>query len=182
MKIRIYHLLALLLLVPALAIAVPVKFTYTSPVSSGGVAGVSDGDILTLEIIADNGGSGLLSQSWIQADISSAFAFVETYNAVFNFPYLNNPVFVTDAAGLLTSTAWVDVDENNTDNLGSGSPKFFANGLRTSQGNFMEYQGPWPFFATWSINNVSRVPEPASLTLLVLGLAGLGVTRIRKKT
>lgn len=164
--------LAIALLTPSLGLAVPIQLTYMTSVLSGGTPGVSDGDILTLEIIADNGGASTISQSWFQADVVSAVATVGTYVAHFNFPHFaNDPVFVTDALGMLTTTLWFDTDANNTDNLGPGSPGFFANALRTSQNVNIVYQDTQPQIpSAWTIGPVEDVPEPSTLALTALGL------------
>lgn len=170
-------LAAMLLLGPVAASAIPFQITGTTHVSSNGTPGVSDGDLLTVQIVADNGGASALSQDWFQTDVLSATASAGSYVAVFNYPfYLNDPVFRTNAAGAVTS-AWFDIDSNNTDNLGSGSPGFFSNALVTSQNNFLGFQGAF----TWTIASApASAPEPATLALLGLGLAGFGFGRRRR--
>ena len=160
----------------------PFQFTYATPVTAGGTPGVTDGDILTLAIIADNGNAGLISQSWFQADVVSAVATVGTYVAQFIFPHFtNDPVFVTDGLGDLVTSLWFDIDGNNTDNLGAGSPRFFDNTLRTSQNIFMDFLGGFPSNpSNWTVA-AAAVPEPTTLTLLGFGLFGLVAARRRSQ-
>lgn len=171
-KLMFSTMFAVALFTPVLGLAVPIQLTYMTSVTSGGTPGVSDGDILTLEILADNGGADLISQSWFQTDVISAEATVGTYVAQFNFPHFtNDPVFVTNALGMLTTTLWFDIDGNNTDNLGLGSPGFFSNALLTSQSHFIGFQDTQPQTpSAWRIGLAEDVPAPGTLALTALGL------------
>jgi len=153
--------------------AAPVTFTYSTAVSTNGY-----GNTLILKITADNGGIGIASGSWAQEDILSAVATVGSYEAIFNYPYFqNDPVFVTDSLGNLASTRWYDIDDNNTDNIGAGSPVFYANVLETSQRDRLTYLDAGPSSASsWEI---SAVPIPAAAWLF--GSALIGLVGIKRK-
>ncbi len=168
--------------------AIPYQFTFTTTVTSSiGTPGVTDGDLLTLNILGDNGGTDLFSQSWFQTDIISAVASVGTYEANFFFPHYNNdPVFLTNGSGALSSTAWYDIDSNNTDNLGIGSPGFYVNALVTSQVKHLVFStSSHPNSPeNWSVSAASGpapVPEPTTMLLFGTGLAGLVGLRRKKQ-
>lgn len=165
------------------ALAVPFAFTYTTTIqvtSGPAIPGVNNGDVLTLEVVADNGNASTLSQSWFQTDVLSAVATVGSYTATFIFPfYVNDPVFATNGAGDLILTVWYDIDGNNFDNVAPGSPTFYDNVLLTSQSTRLEFQTGGPMNpANWSVT-AAQVPEPGALALFGIGLAGLGVIRRR---
>lgn len=133
---------ALLVLASNQALSIPIKFTYSTTVaasSSGATVGVSDGDMLTLNIIADNGRTGITSEFWDLEDISSAQIKVGTYVADFNYPYWKANHYAhfiwTNSAGEVIGPSWGDTDNNNSDNLGGSlSPEVFNNGIYTSLG------------------------------------------------
>lgn len=47
-----------------IATAAPVELTYTGTVSTSNFTGANVGDSILWTVVADNGGSGLVSQSW----------------------------------------------------------------------------------------------------------------------
>ena len=169
----------LLLLYPAPSMAVPFQITFSAQVTSGGTPGVANPDVLTVRVIADNGGATSASQSWFQADVISATASAGTYSATFNFPFfINNPLFTTNAASTVVNAGFFDLDGNNTDNLGSGSPQLFANLMLTSIGTVLNFTSVGPADpAAWTVSAATAVPEPATLLLLGSGMAAAALRR-----
>ena len=103
-KSRLFIPVLLAMLLPTITWAIPVKFTYTTTVTfdSGSISGVTNGDTLTLDVVADNGNTDLISGVWFQTDVISAVARIEGYEAVFNYPHFDfDPVFETDASSLI---------------------------------------------------------------------------------
>ena len=171
----------LLTAVSSYSLSAPVKFTYittvTTPAFSDPTPGVSDGDTLTLEIIADNGRTGIISEQWKMEELLSAVVRVGSYEAHFNYPHwkpswIENP-FRTDTSGKPIGT-WGDSDNNNTDNLGGiWSPRFSNNRMSTSLQTTLDYQRPFPNEQSWTI---TTIPLPAAAWLFgsaVLGLFGI---------
>lgn len=177
----------LLVLLSAPVLAVPVTFTYQTTINDNGAVdapGIVTGDLLTATIVADNGGTDLISQAWFQSSVLSATVTVgASYVATFSPPfYTNDPIFRTNGAGGLLIAAWYDTDggAGDVDNLGgSGAPKFYDNALVTSiNGTQLDYV--YPIF--WQVQlGGGTVPEPGVLGLIGLGLAGLAATRRRKQ-
>ena len=164
--------------------ASPYLFQFLGIVDSSflSLPGVSGGDVVTVSVIADNGGNTAVSQSWFQADVISATAAVGSYSATFNPPFfINDPLFATDSTGSLVFVGFSDFDSNNPDSLGN-SAEFTGNALASvgPSGDFVAFFIPAinsgdP--ATWSVARVGAAPEPATLALLALGLAGFGFAR-----
>lgn len=162
--------------------AAPFVFSLDNTFTNGSVAaGISAGDSFSLQVVVDNGGSTAQGQQWFQADVLSATLTSGSYVATFNAPfYFNDPLFVTDASGVITTASWYDTDDNNTDTIGPGSPEFLANALWLSNAEALYFTelvvGP----GKWSVEAaVSDVPLPAGGLLLLSGLGALAYVRRR---
>lgn len=181
---------ASLLLTAQAAIAVPVLFESSFEIDSisGGsnTAGLTVSDILTFQVIVDNGG-GIQNNSWNTGDVQSATVSSGTFSGVFNPPFFNaSPIFTTARDGTVTLAFWFDVDSNNTDSVnGAGSLQAFNNTLVASDNTFYVYSSGVGFDdpTQWTASLAPQpVPLPAGLPLMLLTLGGLGVVAARRKT
>jgi hypothetical protein len=166
-----------------MALAAPIAFEGSFAITSivgANTAGLSTGDAIVFTILVENGG-GIAGNSWSNGDVVSAMAVSGSYVATFNAPFFDiDPIFATDAAGGLSLVAWFDNDLNNTDTAGPGSPQTTGPGLTAGDGT--EYGLPPRGFdapANWIAKDVTPVPLPAGLALLLTGLGGLAVLRRR---
>ena len=155
------------------------KFNFTSTInSSPSIPGVSLGDTLTLEVIADNGGTSLISQNWGTTDVSSAALSVGTYSATYltTFTLAN---FTTDLTGTLTVSSFNDSSGSNQDIFGTG-PSVVLTSAIVQDFNFgSAFFGPnVSDFNAWT---VTAVPLPAALPLMGTGLAVLGFLGWRRR-
>ncbi len=162
--------------------AAPFKFTFTTTMSdtNADIPGASLGDTLTLNVIADNGGTSLFSQLWQPADIQSATVTVGTYQADYISPYFVPSEFRTDISGALTQAFFTDNSSNNSDLFGDGGGvALFSNSLRDFNGNADVF---FPTI-TGSASNwtVTPVPEPSTLSLVATGLALLAFLGWRRR-
>ena len=176
-------LVGCLLLSAGPAHAIPIEFTFTDTLQSSTIPGVLDGDTVTVTIIADNGNATLISQQWFQADVLSATVTAGGYSGTFAAPYLFfDPLFRTDASGVLDLTLFFDTDNGNTDNLG-GSAQFLDDAIMTTAGGggvalFVNVRSSQP--GSW-VAAPASVPEPSTLWLLGLGLPALVRSHRRRR-
>lgn len=175
------------LLISGAANATPITFTYTGEITSidASLAGlISVGDVATIEVIADNGSSSAISQTWDVLDTISAIFTAGAYSLTHSDGWFTSDFatgFSTDAAGNLTVTNWVGirVDATAFDTFGAGGD--LNNGLgRASNGGGFTYTPDLPTVSAWSIGPAGTVSAPATLALLGMGLAGLGWSRRKK--
>ncbi len=168
------------------AMAIPFKFTFSSTVDTfSGIPGVSVGNPLTLVVIADNGGSDAISQTWGPADVLSANLAVGTYLASYD-PLPNLAIFVTDASGsfsFFNSTNFVDSSGTNTDSIPQvGNPAFLPGMLIASDSNIAFFSPFANFEPSWTLMLAQpppTIPEPGTLVLFGVGLAFCTIARRR---
>lgn len=167
--------------------AIPIEFTYTSSVTSSSIAGVSAGDAVTITLLADNGGSGLASQSWSIGNIISGSLSAGSYFQSYVDGWYSAAAFVpfaTDSLGTLISANFygTNYSANHVDSFGTGSPIYLYNGAFQAHTGGLAYQAnSLSNLPNWSIAAAAQVPEPATTALFGLGALALGFLRQRAK-
>lgn len=176
------------------AAATPVRFTWTSTVDditpAIAIPGVDFGEAVTVEVVVDNGGNSLASQTWLGSDIRLARLAIDTYTANFVdgfIPVGTQPVFETDASGELTSVLFVGTVPSplNSDSLsGTEGVRLLNNSVQASNGGdayFVDrFVGPDPDDLIGWDRTPEFVPEPTT-ALLLLGFAALGIPTRRSQ-
>ena len=173
--------------------ASPVVLNYSDTVSQSDIDGASVGEIFNIELILDNGSTGLISQSWDADDFVSVL--VTTSGGYALSGDVLNPVadtfadVQTDAFGELSA---LDIDEIHffgSDTNGQTSFEIFLNGLNdvlfyTNSDGF-QTDGSIGAISPPTINNttisgVATVPLPAGGLLLLGALGAAGAARRKK--
>lgn len=176
---------SLLLFEQPSANAVPFHLQFQSNLTFTTVPGTAIGNVITFDIMVDNGGAVATSQAWGQSDVLSATASVGSYSATFNAPFgVNDPLFTTNAAGVVDLADWFDVDGGNSDSLGPGSPTVNGVGLQASNApvGFLFFANNLNEASNWTVQAViSVIPVPAALPLMLGGLGLLGLFGWRRK-
>jgi hypothetical protein len=187
---KIYLLALLCALVASPVSAALVSFAWNSEVD-GSIAptipGVSVGDPVTVEVIADNGNSSLISQEWFINDVLSATVTIgSSYSATFInstsvtndfIPPGSQSVFETNGAGALIAARFQGTGPMTvTDTLGTGTARLYNTSISATNDTdayFTErfYIGQ-TVFEGWD-NTPTLVPEPTSLCLAMIGAASL---------
>lgn len=210
MKSTIRHgvLPALLALWATDAAAAPFQITFTSEVD--GIGGdldglVSVGDLFTVHVVVDNGGTSALSQTWTYAHLISAAVEAGGYSALITSGFyvppatlepdtINAPVFVTDADGTITRATFFGAVGSGSDSFGGTVVALYNGHVDTSRqinegidSNF-RYRPHFGGFPNgrpqrWSdpIPAPSVIPLPASLPLMLAGLAALGGLAVARR-
>jgi hypothetical protein len=185
------HLLALLLASAALpAVAAPVQLSYVGVVKNvNGIVGPVVGSAFTIDLILDNGGSDLISQSWNLSHFVSISVLAGPSYSAFESTSTGGSISVaTDGTGAL-STLNVSLIILGLDSAGQtyfdvymngGNNVFYytdAGGAETGQA--MGADTP-PNLSNTSISMVGAdVPLPGGLALMLGGLAVFGLMRRR---
>lgn len=173
-------LVAALSLAPLVAGATPAQFVFTTFVlGTTDIPGVSTGETVTLTVVADNGNSTLISQTWLPSDVQSVALSVGTYSASYPAPRTDPfsstaHVLSTSAAGDVVDAEIADIDGINTDVFGSSTNvSLFTNAVQDFEGRMARFQhastinpGRW---------TVTQIPEPSTLALVSLGLVVIAV-------
>jgi hypothetical protein len=93
--------------------------------------------------------------------------------------------FATDAFGNLTQSNFPDttLSANSTDTFGMGGQiRLFSNDFQDFFGRTAVMSNGLTHLTAWSVNEQSQAPEPGTLSLLGLGLAGAMLLRRRCST
>jgi hypothetical protein len=187
MKTAIKTCIAAAALLAAHAQASLVQFTYTGQVNSSHIPDVMAGDTLVLMLLADNGHTGLASQTWHIADLISGSLQVGSYQQSYVDGWYSPAgfaAFATDAAGNLTTYSFYGTlaSPNHTDSYGTGGfIHLYNNAFTDSVGRTaFEKSNMSQTPAGWTVEAiVTDVPEPASLALVGIGAAAAGALRRR---
>lgn len=178
-----------MLLSSAAVYAAPFTLEFTGIVASSETPGISEGDTITLDLIADNGGSTSLSQTWNLADLQGftihAGTFTGTYSQVYPFPSTGN--FVTDASGNIISVTFFGTSgsSQNSDNFNAS----FVGDNVTGGASFEDslsrdtdiVGGTWNTPSQWSVQGAdASAPEPSTIGLFAAGLVGLAALKRKK--
>jgi hypothetical protein len=181
--------LAAALIGPQAAAAAEVEFVFTSTVNGCMfgvdpiIPGVSQGDTLTLRVVADNGNDTLVDQEWHPEDVVGVPTVdVGTYHAdYFQLNDCRPPCFSTEQLGeTLVDASFADNNGNNQDSFAANSlVRLSVNAITDSVGRIV-CLSPWSDVeANWT---VTIVPEPSPQLLGASSLATLALlARMRRR-
>lgn len=196
MRSSLPGMLALLVVAVGLAIAnsparsIPFQFTFTTTASISLIPGMNSGDMVTISVLADNGGTSSLSQSWNESDLLSTTLTGGTYWAIYGAPFLVgiDPAFRTDATGAL-DRARFDGSLSGQDVFGIGGDILLVDYVVFDYTGNVAILDPGlsdpDALRYWSDPVAAPVPEPGTATLVALaltaGAAGSGTRSIRRR-
>jgi len=158
-------------------------FIFTSTIINPSTPIIAVGETFTINLLLDNGGSTLVSQTWSGADAVSGFTIdAGPYHGSYSTLFPGSS-FQTDASGALTLTNLFGSanTSSNQDNFGS----FVGNVLTGNE--FLDFFGRPNVYAAlpttvadWTVA-AAATPLPAALPLFATGLGALGVLGWRRK-
>ena len=175
-------LAAILVTCPRSANASIVDFEYTGTVGSAQTPGIASGDVVTINVFADNGSPSLLNQIWTGSDILDVTLQAGTYSATYSGG--SDSIFATDGSGDLYFADLSGNDPNSptTDNFGTATaPLLFANDFCDTTDRRCNSFNPILFFGNWTVTEVAAVPESSTWAMMILGFCGLGFVAYRRK-
>jgi hypothetical protein len=196
---KIIGMCALLLAGTANASLIELEWTTTALSFTGTVPGLN-GEIVTTSFTVDNGGSTTLSQSWSQDDFvsyriegasgwwiqsddinigSSGFFSTDELGNVMTAgnwlgDYFNDGTIMTSWAGSFEGGWW---NNGNNEVVCSTVATHCVSVVDVSENRI---GSSWKASQATAISESSSIPEPISIVLLGLGLAGIGFTRKNK--
>lgn len=179
---------AAMLLMTTVAQAAPIHFQFNAGLVFTDISGTLPTDVVTIDVVMDNGGTSTASQTWNAA----AGHFVSGVLSIGSYSMdvgsnVSRAIFITDSSGALLSTAFEDFlfadRADNVDNFGTGGTlinltHFFVVDFT---GDFAQFGGTTEAVGDWLIVSTNQTPIPAPGSLALLGLGMIFLSRARRR-
>ena len=194
MKMLKAALAGLVLSVSSFANAGLISFTYDSTVGSGTtMPGVTEGESLNFNLVLDNGGTTVVSQTW---DFSDFVSLDVTTSGGYSFSSFGagSGSFTTDAGGNVVGMSdwrtWQQASGFDSITGDISNAAWWLNGRNNVLRNMENRKGVYDanvsainMPSSWSVNDASNsVPEPSTLAIFALGMIGLASRRFKKQS